>query len=134
MFNRTIQSQSFQFRRNLTLENIDDIDSAEEILRNKSYFLWTDVNRRIKYKSISVHKNIIKIMKSYLIAWIIIDREDFECWTTWFEIRRMWLSDQINEIWIDFARHMKRRKSVKSFDVFEIFMSEKTRKIRQFRN
>ncbi len=103
MFDRTTQSQSsqshsFQSRRKSILENIDDIDSVEEISKNKNSFLWTNVNRRNKYKSIFIHENIIKIVKSYLIAWIIIDREDFECWTTWFEIRRMWLSNQMSEI------------------------------------
>jgi hypothetical protein len=134
MFDWTTQSQSSQFRRESTFENIDDIDSAEEIFKNKNSFLWTNVSRRNKYKSISVHENIIKIMKSYLVAWIIIDRKNFECWTTWFEIRRMWLSDQMSEIWIDLAHRMRRRKSVKNFDVLEIFMSEKTKKIRQLRN
>jgi hypothetical protein len=139
MFDRTTQSQSSQSqssqsRRKSTLENIDDIDSVEEISKNKNSFLWTDVSRRNKYKSISAHENIIKIMKSYLIVWIIIDREDLECWTTWLEIRRMWLNDQINEIWIDFAHRMRRRKNVKNSDVLEILRSEKTKKIRQFRN
>jgi hypothetical protein len=139
MSDRTIQSQSSQFhssqfRRKSILENIDDIDSAEEIFKNKNSFLWINVSRRNKYKSIFVHENIIKIMKSYLIAWVIIDREDLECWTTWFEIRRMWLSDQMSEIWIDLAHRMKRRKNVKNSDVRETLMSEKTRKIRQLRN
>ncbi len=84
MSDRTIQfqssqSQSSQSRRKSILENINDIDSAEEISRNKSYFFWKNVSQRNKYKSISAHENIIKIMKSYLIAWIIIDRENFEC-------------------------------------------------------
>jgi hypothetical protein len=44
MFDRTIRSQSFQshssqFRRKSILENIDDIDSAEEIFQNKNSFL-----------------------------------------------------------------------------------------------
>jgi hypothetical protein len=139
MFDRTTQSQpsqshSSQSRRKSTFENIDDFDSAEEIFKNKNSFLWTDVSRRNKYKSIFAHENIIKTMKSYFIAWIIIDRKNFECWTTWFETRRMWLNDQMNEIWIDLAHRMRRWKNVKNFDVLEIFMSEKTKKIRQLRN
>jgi hypothetical protein len=139
MFDRTTQSQSSQShssqsRRKSILANIDDIDSAKKISKNKSSFLWINVNRRNKYKSIFAHENIMKIMKSYFIAWIIIDRKNLECWTTWLEIRRMWLSDQINEIWIDIAHRIKRRKNVKNSDVFEIFMFEKTKKIRQLRN
>jgi SET domain-containing protein len=68
MFDWTTQSQSFQSRRKLILENINDIDSAEEIFINKNYFLWTNVSRRNKYKSIFVHENIIKIMKLYFIV------------------------------------------------------------------
>jgi hypothetical protein len=46
----------------------------------------------------------------------------------------MWLNKQMKRIWIDLAYCMRRRKSVRDFNVHEILMFEKTRKIRHFRN
>jgi histidinol-phosphate/aromatic aminotransferase/cobyric acid decarboxylase-like protein len=84
MFDRTTSHESSQSRRKSIVEELDDIDSIDEIFKNKNNFLWIKTNRRNKYKSISIHENIIKIMKSYLIAWIIIDRKNTKNWTTWF--------------------------------------------------
>jgi hypothetical protein len=134
MFNRTTSHESSQSRRKSIVEEFDDIDSINEIFKNKNNFLWTKTNRRNKYKSISIHENIIKIMKLYLIAWIIIDRKNTKNWTTWFEIRRMWLSDQMQEIWSDLVCRMRRRERVKNSDVLENLMLEKTRKIRHLLN
>jgi hypothetical protein len=61
--------------------------------RNKSRFLWTKKFRKNKYKSTSAHENILKIVKFYLVTWLMSDHADKKFWIAWSEQRKMWLSD-----------------------------------------
>ncbi len=99
---------------------------------NKSRFLWIDANRRNKYKSTSAHEHILRVMKTYLLTWLISEQEDIDNWTAWSKIRRMWLSDSMHIIWRQLTCRMRRRKSVANRDVRDKSMSKETRKIRSF--
>ncbi len=134
MFDLITQHEFSQSRRKSIVEEFYDSDSNDNVSRNKIRFLWSRTSRRNKYKSISIHENILKIIKSYLIVWMIIDRENSDYWITWFEIRKMWLNTQMKRIWIDLIHRMRRRESVWDFNVHEILMLAETRKIRHFRN
>jgi ABC-type transport system involved in Fe-S cluster assembly fused permease/ATPase subunit len=99
---------------------------------NKSRFLWIDANRRNKYKSTSAHEHILRVMKTYLLTWLISGQEDIDNWTAWSKTRRMWLSDSMHIIWRQLTCRMRRRKNVANRDVRDKSMSKETRKIRSF--
>ncbi len=65
---------------------------------NKSRFLWIEANRRNKYKSTSTHEHILRVMKSYLLTWLISKQENIDNWIAWSKTRRMWLNDSIRII------------------------------------
>jgi hypothetical protein len=130
---RARQSESSQSRVKSTIHDANEFDSNfENMSDSKTRYLWFEVNRKCKHKFNSVHENIIRVMKLYLIAWLMSDQNNQENWTAWSKTRRMWLCESMRRIWIDLARRMSRRESIKDFDVEKIFMSKETRKIRTY--
>jgi hypothetical protein len=100
--------------------------------RNKSRFLWTEALRKNKYKSTSTHENILRIVKFYFVTWLMSDHADKKFWIAWSEQRKMWLSDLIQQAWMNIALRMNRRKEVLNKDVTEQSRSKKTRKTNTF--
>jgi hypothetical protein len=99
---------------------------------NKSRFLWIEANRRNKYKSTSAHEHILRVMKTYLLTWLINKQENIDNWIAWSKIRRMWFNDTMHIIWRQLTCRMKRRKNVANRDVRDKSMFEETKKIRSF--
>ncbi len=121
-------------RRESIEDDIDEILNFElnNTLANKTRYLWIETSRRNKYKSTSVHENILKIMKSYLLTWLITDQENTDTWIAWSKSKRMWLSDSMHVIWRQLACQMRRRENVKDSNVQDKSMSEETRKMSKF--
>jgi hypothetical protein len=99
---------------------------------NKNRFLWIDANRRNKYKSTSTHEHILRVMKTYLLTWLINEQENIDNWIAWSKIRRMWFNDSMHIIWRQLTCRMRRRKNVTNRDVRDKSMSKKTKKIKIF--
>ncbi len=100
--------------------------------RNKSRFLWTEALRKNKYKSTSAHENILRIVKFYLVTWLMSDHADKKFWIAWSEQRKMWLSDLMQQAWMNIALRMNRREEVLDRNVTKQSRSKKARKTSTF--
>ncbi len=100
--------------------------------RNKSRFLWTEALRKNKYKSTSTHENILRIVKLYLVTWLMSDHADKKFWIAWSEQRKMWLSDLMQQTWMNIALRMSRREEVLDRNVTKQSRSKKARKTSTF--
>jgi hypothetical protein len=100
--------------------------------RNKNRVLWTKALRKNKYKSTSAHENILRIVKFYLVTWLMSDHADKKFWIAWSEQRKMWLSDLMQQVWMNIVLRMNRRKEVLNKDVTEQSRSKKARKTSTF--
>jgi hypothetical protein len=100
--------------------------------RNKSRFLWTEALRKNKYKSTSAHENILRIVKFYFVTWLMSDHADKKFWIAWSEQRKMWLSDLMQQAWMNIVLRMNRREEVLNRNVTEQSRSKKARKTSTF--
>jgi hypothetical protein len=100
--------------------------------RNKNRFLWTEALRKNKYKSTSAHENILRIVKFYLVTWLMSDHADKKFWIAWSKQRKMWLSDLMQQAWMNIALRMSRREEVLDKNVTEQSRSKKARKTSTF--
>jgi hypothetical protein len=94
--------------------------------------LWTKAFRKNKYKSTSTHENILRIVKFYLVTWLMSDHADKKFWIAWSKQRKMWLSDLMQQAWMNIALRMSRRKEVLDKNVTEQSRSKKARKTNTF--
>ncbi len=100
--------------------------------RNKNRFLWTKAFRKNKYKSTSAHENILRIVKFYLVTWLMSDHADKKFWIAWSKQRKMWLSDLMQQAWMNIALRMSRRKEILNRNVTKQSRSKKARKTNTF--
>ncbi len=100
--------------------------------RNKNRFLWTETLRKNKYKSTSTHENILRIVKLYLVTWLMSDHANKKFWIAWSKQRKMWLSDLMQQAWMNIALRMSRRKEVLDRNVTKQSRSKKARKTSTF--
>ncbi len=100
--------------------------------RNKSRFLWTEALRRNKYKLTSTHENILRIVKFYLVTWLMSDHADKKFWIAWSKQRKMWLSDLMQQAWMNIVLRMSRREKILDRNVTEQSRSKKARKTSTF--
>ncbi len=100
--------------------------------RNKSRFLWTKALCKNKYKSTSTHENILRIVKFYLVTWLMSDHADKKFWIAWSKQRKMWLNDLMQQAWMNIALRMSRREEVLNRNVTKQSRSKKARKTSTF--
>jgi hypothetical protein len=100
--------------------------------RNKNRFLWTEAFRKNKYKLTSTHENILRIVKFYLMTWLMNDHANKKFWIAWSEQRKMWLSDLMQQVWMNIVLRMSRREEVLDRNVTEQSRSKKARKTSTF--
>jgi hypothetical protein len=94
--------------------------------------LWTKAFRKNKYKSTSAHENILRIVKFYLVTWLMSDHADKKFWIAWSKQRKMWLNDLMQQVWMNIALRMSRREEVLDKNVTKQSRSKKARKTSTF--
>jgi hypothetical protein len=94
--------------------------------------LWIKAFRKNKYKSTSTHENILRIVKFYLVTWLMSDHADKKFWIAWSEQKKMWLSDLMQQAWMNIVLRMSRRKKILDKNVTKQSRSKKARKTNTF--
>jgi hypothetical protein len=94
--------------------------------------LWTETFRKNKYKSTSTHENIIRIVKFYLVTWLMSDHANKKFWIAWLKQRKMWLNDLMQQAWMNIILRMSRREEVLNKNVTKQSRSKKARKTSTF--
>ncbi len=85
-------------------------------MSQSSFYLWNESYKRNEYKSTFVHENMMRVMKSYLLIYIINDTID-EHSTAWSKRKKTWLNFTMKTTWCEMKNWLKRKQSVADNDV-----------------
>jgi hypothetical protein len=92
------------------------------------FYLWNESYKRNAYKLTFVHENVMRIMKSYLLTYIINDAIE-KHFTAWLKRRKTWLNFTMKTAWCEIKNRLKRKHDVANNDVTNKSHMHEIRKI-----
>ncbi len=85
-------------------------------MNQSTFYLWNESYKRNAYKSTFVHENVMRIMKSYLLTYIVNDAIKKHS-TEWSKRRKTWLSFTMKTAWCEMKNRLKKKHDVANNDV-----------------
>lgn len=108
----TTERKSYAINSCEKLTNYSKLNKNSSSRFDDNKYLWSDVSRRNIFKLSISHENIVKIIKTYMLTYMI-NEIDENLSTTWSKRRKMWFKNVMRYSWIIMTIRIRKHEKIR---------------------